>query len=208
MPKQLKLRLIYNYFISIYRHFFKKRQNSNPAEEPIVSPASSSSSSVFQETSNEKNCKIICNQQLSSRMSQLNTCSHNNAGIYRDFIISLNDWHNYIKRYNIFHFTSRQKADQIRIDQFLKPKKARIVPFKKAVYLTMLSPLENDDVLLENNYKGNLKYRNKLECAFAFDNHMLNASRCVLSEGDYRDVWMVEGQILLYEYDFILIYRQ
>ena len=208
MPQKIKMNIIQKFFVSIFRRIFKKRQPAEqsaglPLSSTSFSSSSSSSSLAREETKLDENCKIISNQQLSARMSPLNTCSHNNSGIYNDLVISLRDWRNYLRNFNIYHYTSLEKANQIRNDQFLKPKKARIPPYKKAVYLTMLSPLENDNVLLENNYKGNIKYRKKLECAFAFNNNSLNASRSILREDDRRDVWMVEDHIYLKDHEYI-----
>jgi hypothetical protein len=107
---------------------------------------------------------------------------------------------------NIYHYTSMIKLNFISKQRFLKPYKARIWPFKKAVYLTVLPPSENDNKLLENNYRGNTKFIDKIECALKFDNKKLKAVKEYSS--DNRDIWIVPEGILLDNFKTEIIKRK
>ena len=107
---------------------------------------------------------------------------------------------------NIYHYTSMVKLNYILKQRFLKPYKARIWPFKKAVYLTCLPPNETDEKLLENNYRGNKKYIERIECALKFDNKKLRAVK--ENSSDNRDIWMVPDGIILDNFKTEIIERK
>lgn len=106
----------------------------------------------------------------------------------------------------IYHYTSMVKLNYILKQKFLKPYKGRIWPFKKAVYLTCLPPSESDQKLLDNNYRGNTNFIDKIECALMFDNKKLRAIKEY--SNDNRDIWMVPEGILLDNFKTKIIERK
>ena len=108
----------------------------------------------------------------------------------------------------LYHYTSKIFARSILQDMKLKATHARITHFGYGVFFTKLEPsLETYD-LLENNYRGNEKYLNKLECAFAFK---ADSFKKLIKIRDrfhpIRDIWKSSHDIDLFKCTFFLIFR-
>jgi hypothetical protein len=74
--------------------------------------------------------------------------------------------------------------------------------------MTIMSPTEDDDELIQNNYQGNHKYIEKTECAFAIRKHHINACKIIDPWDRTRDLWRNNEAIDLKEVDFFVIRRQ
>jgi hypothetical protein len=149
----------------------------------------------------KNNIKQIPNNLEKVTVKQLFTRPNKIFNSYLNFNHCYNE-----NNYNIYHYTSMVKLNYIFKQKFIKPYKARIWPFKKAVYLTVLKPSENDQKLLENNYRGNTKFIDKIQCALRFDNRKLRAVKEYSS--DNRDIWMVPEGILLDNFKTEIIKRK
>jgi hypothetical protein len=73
--------------------------------------------------------------------------------------------------------------------------------------MTVMSPTEDDNDLIQNNYQGNNKYFVKTECAFAFRKHHINACKIRDPWDPSRDLWRKNGDIDLTEVDYFVIMR-
>ena len=107
-----------------------------------------------------------------------------------------------------YHYTSKYSARQIFNDMKIIAHNARIPHFGYGVFLTRLGPKEKNYTLLENNYTGNSKYEDRLECAFALKTNSTN--RFVKIHDRFypsRDVWKSIKDIDLTRSRFFLIFR-
>ncbi len=71
--------------------------------------------------------------------------------------------------------------------------------------MTILEPSRSDDELLNNNYRGNPKYSDRTECAFAMSKCDVPARQ--ISDRYGRDVWRCDRDIHLEEVEFYVINR-
>jgi hypothetical protein len=108
-----------------------------------------------------------------------------------------------------YHYTSKYFARQILNDMKIIASKARIPHFGCGVFLTKLGPKEENDILLENNYRGNSKYKDRLECAFALKKN--NFNRFIQIFDNFypsRDIWKCIKDVDLTKCSFFLIFRE
>ena len=107
-----------------------------------------------------------------------------------------------------YHYTSKYSARQILNDMKIMATDARIPHFGYGVFLTKLGPKEENDTLLENNYRGNSKYEDRIECAFALKNNSINRFAKIFDRFyPSRDVWKSIKDIDLNRSRFFLIFR-
>ena len=108
----------------------------------------------------------------------------------------------------IYHYTSKYYARQILKDKLLKAGASRIHHFGYGVFMTKLSPCMKNDELCENNYRGNQKFLNRLQSAFAFkDDGTLNLTKIYDHRYPSRDIWRSNNDINLNQFEFYLIMR-
>lgn len=124
---------------------------------------------------------------------------------YSRLIYDKDDWIQQRKYGYFYHYTSKESAECIFEDMKINKTKARIPGFGHGVFMTRMSPRENLDMLLINNYRGNLKYLDKLECAFAIKESHVNAVRIHDESYPHRDVWRSNREIQLNGNNFALI---
>lgn len=190
-----------NFFNNLRKSIFQKKKKQT---DKVVS--------IHPTQSNEDSEKLFSKTTISPLFTRYSpktaeSSSSFDIGCY-DLIVRSSDWNrSNCNEFNIYHYTSKIRAKLILKSQIIKPYKARIPPFKKAVYLTMLPPFEGNNKLIRNNYKGNIKYITKIQCAFAFDNRSLQANRYPLKKNDSRDVWCTDAPINLRLFNFRLILR-
>lgn len=117
------------------------------------------------------------------------------------------DW-NYNLGY-FYHYTSKYFARLILNDLILKAGEARIPHFGIGVFMTKLGPKETTDCLLQNNYRGNSKYKERLECAFAIKSNQF-VRFVPISDKMFpsRDLWKSRNDIDLTKCTFFLIIRE
>ena len=117
------------------------------------------------------------------------------------------DWIDYKEKY-IYHYTSKYFAKCILESKTIHLTPARVRCFGFGVFMTLMNPTMFDDrALLENNYQGNNKYSNRIECAFAVDRSMIKAEKFIDPRAPNRDLWRNGTQIDLTKVDFFLINR-
>ena len=83
--------------------------------------------------------------------------------------------------------------------------------FGTGIYFTHLPPINSDEILLRNNYCGDLRYSSKLECAFAFkrkDLKLIKQIDAVPHLNYSRDIWKSTQEINLKQFDYKFILRK
>ena len=123
--------------------------------------------------------------------------------------MSLIQW-SYFRRQNnnvayYFHYTSREIVFKIMSDRKLKPTWSRVTQFGHGVFLTELDPCTSDDELLENNYRGNYKYNERIQYAIAIPKHQIRAIQIL--DNYNRNIYRCDYEIDLDSVDFRLISR-
>ncbi len=71
--------------------------------------------------------------------------------------------------------------------------------------MTVYGPENDDDFLIENNYRGNNRYASKVKCAFAFQQSQLRNLKKM--KDAQRDIWRVSEDMDLNNYNFKVVYR-
>jgi hypothetical protein len=107
----------------------------------------------------------------------------------------------------LYHFTSRANARDILVTQCICAQNARIQCFGIGVFMTEMSPMASDQDLLVNNYRGNSKYYDRIQCAFAFRKRDSFARKFFDLTNFSRDLWRCDASIDLSRVDFFLIDR-
>ena len=108
-----------------------------------------------------------------------------------------------------YHYTSVNNAIGILEDKKIlakTPERAR-AHFKRGVYLTIHSPDETIESLIENNYiHFSYKYIEKVQCAFAIRKQ--NVCSVPIWNRFGRDIWRHETDIDLTRVNFKIVSRQ
>jgi hypothetical protein len=108
----------------------------------------------------------------------------------------------------IYHYTSNASAQSILRENKIRTTAARVRRFGTGVFMTVMSPTESDNVLLENNYQGNPQlHMSKLEVAFAVRKTAIDAKRIIDPRDSARDLWRHDYEIDLRNVDYFMINR-
>ena len=122
--------------------------------------------------------------------------------------ISLAEWsylssHDYIEYY--FHYTSRESVHQIMSDQKLRPTSARVTKFGHGIFFTELDPSNSDRDLIENNYRDNYKYLERIQYSIAIPKYQIRVRP--VNDNFNRSILRCDYEIDLNMVDFRLINR-
>lgn len=123
--------------------------------------------------------------------------------------MSLAEWiyfsiHDYITYY--FHYTSRESVHQIMSDQKLRPTSARVTKFGHGIFFTELDPSNSDRDLIENNYRGNYKYLERIQYSIAIPKYQIRVRP--VNDNFNRSILRCDYEIDLNMVDFRLINRE
>jgi hypothetical protein len=123
---------------------------------------------------------------------------------FRERVREKHQWYDSCSRH-YYHYTSLTNAMLILESKNITTTVARWRDFGHGVFMTIMEPNKSDHELLENNYRGNSRYLERIECAFAIRNCDIAASK--VNDRYGRDVWRCDSDIDLETVEFYLINR-
>ena len=129
--------------------------------------------------------------------------------VFRKYLVNSQEWPHVKPNINyIYHYTSIECAIEILRFKIILSTNSRIYRYGSGVFATKMGPQESTNVLLYNNYRGNPKYLNKIQCAFALPTSALNVVPIFDSQDFYpRDIWRINQDVRLDLIEFFLVLR-
>jgi hypothetical protein len=109
----------------------------------------------------------------------------------------------------IYHYTDKNSAKLILNTNIIRQLNSERSTFGRGVFFTIIPPTVKTKIILKNNYRiKSSKFKNRAECAFAFKFNELEVKKIDDPIYKNRDIWRLNKDIVLNNYDFILILRK
>ena len=127
-------------------------------------------------------------------------------------VVNLREWPRIKKNIvYVYHYTSVSFAADILSSMRIEPSRGRIPQFGTGVFVTSMSPSHSTTDLLNNNYRGNSRYLQKTQCAFALPKRNFTVVRLdelTRSGRLERSVGRIDSPVDLNNTDFYLVIRE